>query len=97
MAPGLDVGATLGNVTENGRTDIIAGQGIGQHDVYGFEQPAKPRDTWERHLITNDFEKYHDLEFSNVDDDGEPEVVGFPQESEVVFYYDVPDDPYESP
>ena len=97
VAPGLDVGATLGDVTGNGRTDIVAGQGIGQHDVYWFEQPTDPRGTWKRYLITNDFEKYHDLEFSDVDDDGEPEIVGLSQESEVIFYYDVPDDPYESP
>lgn len=47
--------------------------------------------------MTDAFEKYHDLATGDVDDDGEPELVGVSQESEVVFYDDIPDDPYRSP
>lgn len=96
-APYLDVGGALGDVTENGRLDVIAGQGIHHYDLYWFEQPVDPRHPWKRRLITEDFEKYHDVAFGDVDDDGEPEIVGLSQESEMVFYYDIPDNPYRSP
>jgi hypothetical protein len=90
-------GNALGDVNGNGRLDLIVGQGIGRHDIYWFEQPADPRTSWERHLVASDFNKYHDLEFGDVDNDGEPEIVGTSQQSEVIFYYDIPDDPTQSP
>ncbi|MFC7008681.1 FG-GAP repeat domain-containing protein [Halalkalicoccus salilacus] len=93
----LDVGASLGDINGNGRMDVIAGQGIHNNDVYWFEQPKDPRTEWQEHLVTDDFEKYHDLAVGDVDDDGQSELVGLSQESEVLFYYDIPDDPYESP
>jgi len=76
---------------------LIVGQGIGRHDIYWFEQPADPRKSWTRRLVASDFNKYHDLAFGDVDNDGDPEIVGTSQESEVVFYYDVPEDPTQSP
>jgi len=97
FAPHLDVGAALGDVTGNGRLDIIAGQGLSYNDVYWFEQPRSPRQQWEKHLLTDSFEKYHDIAFGDVDNDGEPEVLGLSQESETVFYYDIPDDTYREP
>lgn len=96
-APYLDVGGTLGDITGDGRLDVIAGQGINYYDLYWFEQPPDPRDPWKRRLITDDFEKYHDVAVSDVDDDGEPEVVGLSQESAVAFYYDIPENPHQSP
>jgi hypothetical protein len=97
FAPHLDVGAALGDITGDGRPNLVVGQGLGHTDIYWYEMPADPRKRWKRHLLTDAFEKYHDLAVADVDDDGELEVVGLSQESETLFYYDVPDDPYQSP
>ena len=93
----LDVSAALGDITGNGRLDLVAGQGVNHHDLYWFEQPADPTERWHRTLITDAFEKYHDVAVGDVDNDGEAEVVGLSQESRVVFYYDVPSDPFRAP
>lgn len=93
----LGVGATLADIDGDGRVDLLVGQGYLHNDVYWYRQPADPRDPWEQHLVTDRFQKYHDLAVGDIDDDGEPEVVGLSQESETVFYYDLPDDPFESP
>ena len=97
FTPALDVGAAVGDLTGDGRPNIVAGQGINNNGVYWFEPDGDPRNAWTRHLITDRFEKYHDLLVTDVDDDGDPELVGLSQESETVFYYDVPSSPQESP
>ncbi|MXR52989.1 VCBS repeat-containing protein [Halovenus sp. WSH3] len=97
VTPYLDVGAALGDVTGDGRMNLVAGQGIRHTDVYWFEIPEDPREEWTRHLITDEFEKYHDLAVADIDDDGDPEVVGLSQNAETVFYYDIPPDPRLSP
>jgi hypothetical protein len=95
--PNLDVGATLCDITGTGRPNVLAGQGIHNTDVYWFELPDDPRERWTPHLLTDAFEKYHDLAAGDVDGDGEPEIVGLSQGAETLFYYDIPDDPFRSP
>jgi len=97
FAPHLDVGATLCDVTGDGRPNAVAGQGLNNTDVYWFDYGNDPRQRWEANLVTDDFEKYHDLATGDVDGDGEPELVGLSQESKTIFYYDIPADPYQSP
>ena len=95
--PGLEAGGAFADVTGNGRLDILAGGHVGQHEAYWFEQPEDPREEWDVHVICNDYHKYHDQAFADVDDDGDPEVVLLSQYSEVICYYDVPDDPRDGP
>ena len=97
VAPYLDIGAAVGDITGNGQPDIVAGQGINHNDVYWFEIPDDPRQQWTQHLVTDEFEKYHDLAIADVDNDGDPEVVGLSQESETIFYYDIPPEPRQTP
>jgi hypothetical protein len=96
-APELAVGGALGDITGNGRPDLVAGQNIHRNKLWWFEVPSDPRKKWTRRLITDDFEKYHDVAVADVDGDGEPEVVALSQESTTVCYYDIPDDPRREP
>jgi hypothetical protein len=95
-APRLSVGGTLGDLTGNGRVDLVTGQNLST-DLFWLEQPADPRGTWTRRLLTDDFEKYHDATVADIDDDGRDEVIFLSQESAVVGYYDIPGDPRQEP
>jgi hypothetical protein len=92
---GLESGGVLADINGNGRLDMLAGGHWGQHKAYWFEQPEDPRDKWEPHVICDDYHKYHDQAFEDVDDDGEPEVILISQNSEIICYYDIPKDPTE--
>lgn len=96
-APELSVGGAFGDITGDGRLSLVAGQNINRNKLWWFELPANPRKPWQRRLITDDFEKYHDVAVADVDDDGSPEVLGLSQESDVIFYYDIPTDPRREP
>lgn len=91
------LGGTMADVTGDGRPGLIVGEANGGENIYWFEPPEDPRERWSERVIASDFEKYHDLEFGDVDNDGEPELVGSSQRSEVLFYYDIPADPYDVP
>ena len=95
--PNLEAGGVLGDVTGNGRLDVVAGQKWDCHEAYWFEQPADPRDPWETHLITDEYRKYHDQAFGDVDGDGAEEVVLISQKPGVLLYYDIPEDPTVEP
>ncbi len=96
QAPGLSVGASIGDIDGDGSQELVVGQN-NRSELYWFDIPPNPRQPWERHLITDDFRKYHDTAIADVDDDGDPEVVILSQRSETVCYYDVPPDPMVSP
>jgi hypothetical protein len=91
------LGSTLVDFDGDGSTDFVVGQGLGFESVFWFERPEDPRKQWTKRTLRDDFEKYHDLAFGDVDNDGAPELVGVSQESETVFYYDVPEDPRQTP
>lgn len=104
-APPLGVGGALGDISGNGRDDLLAGQHLPTEtlgrtlapELYWFEQPEDPRDPWTRRTITDEFVSYHDVAIADVDGDGEAEVVALAVHSQTLYYYDIPDDPRRSP
>jgi hypothetical protein len=91
------LGGALGDVDGDGRVDLVVGQALGARGIYWLRQPENPREKWSLHLVSERFEKYHDLVLADVDDDGDLELVGCSQRSETVFYYDIPADPTVEP
>ncbi len=93
VVPHLDVGGAVGDVTGDGTPNVVAGQGLNENDLYWFDIPDNPRESWDPYLVTDEFEKYHDLAVADIDDDGNNELIGISQESETIFYYDIPPNP----
>jgi hypothetical protein len=91
------LGGALGDIDGDGRVDLVVGQALGERGIYWLKQPEDPREKWPIHLVSEAFEKYHDLALADVDDDGDLELVGCSQQSETVFYYDIPADPTVEP
>ena len=97
VSPNLEAGGVMVDVTGNGRLDLVAGQQAGGSELYWFEQPEDPRETWRRHIIENRFLKYHDQAVGDIDGDGQLEILCSSQQSGVIMYYDIPNDPHAEP
>jgi hypothetical protein len=95
--PSVESGGAFADITGNGQLDVLVGGHWGSREAYWVEQPADPRDEWAVRVVCQDYHKYHDQGFADVDDDGEPEVILLSQNSEVVCYYDLPEEPTEEP
>lgn len=95
-APDLCVGASCGDIDGDGRPELVVGENMGSR-LFWFDPPEDPRASWTQRLITDRFQKYHDTLLADVDADGEDELVILSQQSGVVCYYDIPDDPRVAP
>ena len=96
----LEAGGCLVDLTGNGRLDLYVGNPadkISNTELYWFECPGDSTQRWTRHLITDRFVKYHDQAVGDLDGDGEIELLFASQNSSVVGYFDIPDDPRVSP
>jgi hypothetical protein len=67
------------------------------NELYWFENPPDPTQPWTRRVIEDRFEKYHDQTVGDIDGDGKPEILIASQQSGIVAYYDIPEDPTVSP
>ena len=97
VSPNLEAGGVVLDINGNGRPDIVAGMQAGGNELYWFENPEDPTQTWTRHIIEDRFSKYHDQTIGDIDGDGKPEILIASQQSGIVAYYDIPDDPTVSP
>jgi hypothetical protein len=95
---GLRVGAgATGDLTGDGRVDVVVGQADGDRAIYWYEQRADPRTPWRRTVVSETAGPLRDLVVTDVDDDGEPELVGLSADDARVFAVDVPPDPCAAP
>lgn len=94
----LEAGGVLVDVTGNERMDVVVGQPAGGGPrAFWFEQPEDPREEWDIHLLTDRYHKYHDQAVGDLDGDGEDEILFSSQVSELLFYVDIPADPFQEP
>lgn len=96
----LEAGGCLVDISGNGRLDLYVGNPKDAEvntELYWFECPEDPTQRWTRRLITNRFVKYHDQTVGDVDGDGQIELVFASQGSNVLGYFDIPEDPRVEP
>ena len=93
----FEAGGLTADIAGNGRPDLVAGSDHGHNELWWFENPGDPFENWPRRLIDDTLWKYHDQAIGDVDGDGQDELVVLSQQSKVVVYYDIPDDPRVSP
>jgi hypothetical protein len=96
----LEAGGDTADLTGNGYVDLIVGNPAmkdGGNLLFWFENPGDPEKVWVKHIICDKFFKYHDQLVCDIDGDGKLEVVFSSQNSKVLGYYDIPEDPRTSP
>ena len=96
-APNLEAGGVIVDINRDGKPDIVAGQTAKGKELYWFENPPDPTEPWNKYLITDRFEKYHDQAVGDIDGDGEVEILISSQNAGVIAYFDIPDNPKVSP
>jgi len=97
VSPNLEAGGVVLDINGNGRPDVVVGMQIHGNELYWFENPPDPTQTWPRHVIEDRFDKYHDQTIGDIDGDGKPELLIASQQSGIVAYYDIPEDPTIAP
>ena len=97
FAPEMEAGGLVFDITGNGRLDVVVGMQIRGDELLWFENPEDSTGPWTKYTIENRFNKYHDQAVGDVDGDGQPEIVFLTQVSGLLAYYDLPDDPRQSP
>jgi hypothetical protein len=96
----LEAGGVAADITGNGLPDLIAGQPTmegGGNLLFWFENSGIPGKDWEKRIICDKYFKYHDQLVYDIDGDGKPELIFSSQLGKVLAYYDIPDDPRQSP
>lgn len=96
----LEAGGAVHDITGNGLPDLIVGNPYELNDgkeLYWFENPGTPGQLWPRYTILEGYRKFHDQAVGDVDNDGATEVIFASQGGRVVGYYDIPDNPRQSP
>lgn len=96
----LEAGGAVLDITGNGLLDLIAGNPYELNEgkeLYWFENSGDPDREWTRHTILEGYRKFHDQAVGDVDNDGRPEIIFASQGGRVVGYFDIPDDPRETP
>jgi len=93
----LEAGGVMVDVSGDGRLDVVAGNDWGGDELYWFENPGSPDRQWPKRLIESGLYKFHNQAVGDVDGDGGDEIVVLSQQSRMIVYYDIPEDPSVSP